>query len=99
MIAESAKTVKRLSLAERLIDGLAGENVRWQEGVVSLKDQLRTVVGDALLASAFVSYVGSLTASIFSAQIVSQWLENLQQMSIPLQTGFESVTVLSSPTD
>jgi dynein heavy chain len=98
MISESAKTVKRLSLAERLIDGLAGENVRWQEGVVSLKDQLRTVVGDALLASAFVSYVGALTIDL-RAQIVSQWLENLLQMNIPLQSGLDPVTVLSSPTD
>ena len=98
MIAESAKTVKRLSLAERLINGLAGENVRWQEGIISLKDRLRTVVGDALLASAYVSYVGALTVDL-RAQIVAQWLENLMEMNIPLQAGLDPITILSSPTD
>jgi len=48
----------QLDLANRLVNGLADEKVRWSENVVSFKDEVVTMIGDALIASAFVSYIG-----------------------------------------
>jgi dynein heavy chain len=48
----------QLDLANRLVNGLADENVRWSNNVVTFKEEVITMIGDALIASAFVSYIG-----------------------------------------
>lgn len=48
----------QLDLANRLVNGLADEKVRWSENVVTFKEEVVTMIGDALIASAFVSYIG-----------------------------------------
>ena len=60
--AEAASCRSRLELAERLVNGLASENVRWGNEIAALKRNEITLVGDVLLASAFVSYIGGFNA-------------------------------------
>lgn len=47
--AERCQT--KLTSAEKLVVGLAGENKRWNENVIFLKANIRSVIGDVLLAS------------------------------------------------
>jgi len=58
----------QLGLANRLTGGLADENKRWAENVLTLKDERLTMIGNALLASAFVSYIGPFNY-IFRARL------------------------------
>ena len=37
---------------------LGSEGARWKESIISLNSNLTILVGDVLLASAFVSYIG-----------------------------------------
>ncbi|KAF2980505.1 hypothetical protein EK904_000039, partial [Melospiza melodia maxima] len=60
---EADETSKVINLANRLVGGLASENVRWAESVEDLKEQEKTLCGDVLLVSAFVSYIGYFTKS------------------------------------
>jgi len=39
------------------VNGLAGENKRWGINVITLKKATELIVGDALYAAAFVSYI------------------------------------------
>jgi dynein heavy chain len=55
---EAQELMDQLDLANRLVNGLADENVRWTNNVVSFKEEVITMIGDALIASAFVSYIG-----------------------------------------
>jgi len=48
----------KMNLASRLVNGLAGENKRWGENVITLNEEIGLLVGDVLLASSFVSYIG-----------------------------------------
>ena len=57
-INEAARCARRLNLAQRLVKALGSENERWGLSIVSLNEQLKVVVGDVLMASAFVSYAG-----------------------------------------
>jgi len=50
-----------ISLANRLVGGLASENVRWAEAVEEFKKQETKLPGDVLLVTAFVSYFGYFT--------------------------------------
>lgn len=58
-IAEKGKT--KLELANRLTYALGSEKVRWGEGINRLKDEKELLVGDCLLAAAFISYIGPFT--------------------------------------
>lgn len=59
MEAEAAACLTRLSLAERLVGGLSSENERWGNEIEKLRNSATTLVGDCMLASGFVSYVGA----------------------------------------
>lgn len=62
VLAEAQECQLKLDLAERLVNGLADENTRWTESVLQLENSRITVIGDTMLASAFVSYVGAFTS-------------------------------------
>ena len=41
---------------------MADENKRWGENVVKLRDNTLSIIGDCLLASSFVSYIGAFNS-------------------------------------
>jgi len=48
----------QLDLANRLVNGLSEENARWKNNVIEFKSERVSMVGDALVSAAFVSYIG-----------------------------------------
>lgn len=59
---DANKLQLNLSLASRLVNGLADEKIRWSANVVNLKNEKLTMIGDALVSAAFVSYIGPFDA-------------------------------------
>ena len=58
-VEDEAQDLKdQLDLANRLVNGLADENTRWKNNVVTYKNEKITMIGDALVSAAFVSYIG-----------------------------------------
>ena len=56
------------------MSGLAGEKVRWTQTVRELDENFGYLVGDCLIAAAFVSYLGPFTSN-YRDEIVSHiWL-------------------------
>ena len=62
VVAQATECQLKLDLAERLVNGLADENKRWNESMNELESSKLTVIGDYLLAAAFVSYAGAFSA-------------------------------------
>ena len=62
---EADATNLTISLANRLVGGLASENVRWAESVKQFKIQETMLPGDVLLITAFISYFGYFTKDCF----------------------------------
>lgn len=58
VIAKAKKTTESLQLAHRLINALSNENARWVQELKDLKEKEKVLIGDVLLAAAFVSYAG-----------------------------------------
>jgi dynein heavy chain len=58
VIAEAEACMRKLGLAQRLMSALGSEGERWKNSVADLKRSMPILVGDALLAAAFVSYNG-----------------------------------------
>lgn len=62
--------------------GLASENVRWAEAVENFRKQERTLCGDVLLTTAFVSYLGYFTKH-YRLQLLDQtWRPYLNQLKV-----------------
>ena len=73
----------RLELANRLVNGLASEKVRWKKSVETLKDRNKTLVGDVLIIAAFISYSGSFSRN-YRAEMMKGWMDLIAEFSIPI---------------
>ena len=49
----------KLERADKLVSGLAGEFVRWQASIGTFEAMIERLVGDSLIAAAFLSYAGT----------------------------------------
>ena len=79
---EAESTARTIELANRLVGGLASENVRWAESVNNFKEQEKTLPGDVLLTTAFVSYVGCFTRRYRDNLMHNKWLPYLKQQKV-----------------
>ena len=52
-------TELKLERAERLINGLGGEKARWTSQIDELAHTYDHIVGDVLLSSAIIAYLGA----------------------------------------
>src|SRR3989338_9717733 len=77
------KTEDKLSLAHRLVNGLSDEKIRWAESIKDLREREKTLVGDVLLAAAFLSYVGPFTKKYRNMLIEEKWVVDLKERKIP----------------
>ncbi|XP_048221904.1 LOW QUALITY PROTEIN: dynein axonemal heavy chain 9 [Perognathus longimembris pacificus] len=81
---EAEVTAGTISLANRLVGGLASENVRWAEAVQNFKQQERTLCGDILLTTAFISYLGFFTKKYRQSLMDGTWRPYLNQLTLPI---------------
>uniref|UniRef100_A0A8C0VE51 Dynein axonemal heavy chain 17 n=1 Tax=Cyanistes caeruleus TaxID=156563 RepID=A0A8C0VE51_CYACU len=92
---EADETNKVINLANRLVGGLASENVRWAESVEQLREQEKTLCGDVLLVSAFVSYIG-----YFTKKYRAELMENPSlQVPIPITPDLDPLSLLTDSAD
>ncbi|KAM8946996.1 dynein axonemal heavy chain 9 [Pelodytes ibericus] len=95
---EAEATALTISLANRLVGGLASENVRWAEAVRNFKLQESTLCGDVLLITAFVSYLGYFTKKYRQDLMDRTWKPYLGQLKVPIPVT-ESLDPLTMLTD
>ncbi|XP_078526452.1 dynein axonemal heavy chain 2 isoform X1 [Lissotriton helveticus] len=89
----------KLDRAGKLVSGLAGEKERWEATVKGLEEALGYLVGDCLLASAFLSYLGPFLSS-YRDQIVSEiWEKELLEFTVPYSPHFSFAFFLAKPTN
>lgn len=94
---EADRTAKTIELANRLVGGLASENIRWADSVAKFKEQALTLPGDVLLITAFISYVGSFSKVYREDLIGNKLLEFLKQQKvpIPITEGLDPLSLLT----
>ncbi|XP_036766314.2 dynein axonemal heavy chain 17 [Manis pentadactyla] len=98
---EADATNRVISLANRLVGGLASENVRWAESVQNFKGQGVTLCGDVLLISAFVSYVGYFTKKYRNELMEKFWVPYINKLKvpIPITKGLDPLSLLTDDAD
>uniref|UniRef100_A0A8C4ZK88 Uncharacterized protein n=1 Tax=Gadus morhua TaxID=8049 RepID=A0A8C4ZK88_GADMO len=98
---EAESTERTITLANRLVGGLASENVRWAEAVESFRRQERTLCGDVLLITAFVSYLGYFTKRYRMQLMDSTWRPYLSELTVPIPVtaDLDPLTMLMDDAD
>ena len=94
--AEVARCEAQLDRAGKLIGGLGGEKIRWENTVASLTERLHNVVGDVVTSSGVVAYNGPFTPS-FRADLLEEWSAKMETLRVPHTPGADIQTTLADP--
>ncbi|KAI0387780.1 cytoplasmic dynein heavy chain, partial [Hypomontagnella monticulosa] len=74
--AEMSRVEFKVNRSVRLLDSLSSERTRWEDGSKSFETQISTLVGDVLVAAAFLAYSG-LYDQTFRKAMMEDWLHQL----------------------
>eukprot|EP00095_Tigriopus_kingsejongensis_P007513 maker-scaffold103_size370364-snap-gene-1.20 protein:Tk07513 transcript:maker-scaffold103_size370364-snap-gene-1.20-mRNA-1 annotation:"dynein beta ciliary-like" len=98
---EADETTKTIALANRLVNGLASEKIRWSESVQKFREQGKMLPGDVLIVASFISYLGCFTKQYRLELFERKWLPYLKKLpkQIPLSLGYVGANVLALLTD
>ncbi|ESO03023.1 hypothetical protein HELRODRAFT_80768, partial [Helobdella robusta] len=83
----------KMTTARALIDGLSGEKIRWTSASKTFESQIQKLVGDVLLATAFLSYAGPFNQE-YRKQLVNAWKKELIENNIPYTDDVDVITML-----
>ena len=95
--AEAAKCASKLDMANRLIAALGSESTRWANAIVELDASINQIIGDVLLASAFVSYVGPFNKKFRQKIIDEKFLPFFKTNNIPMSPAADPLLILTNP--
>ena len=93
--AFAAACTDRLSLANRLVGGLASENDRWGIEVQRLRQTETQLIGDVLLGSSFVSYVGAFNNAFRRKLWEELWIKDMTARGVPISEGADPLNMLT----
>jgi dynein heavy chain len=72
----------KLGRADKLLSGLGDEKTRWASAVEKLDRQINNVVGDVLIASSAIAYLGPFTSE-YRVSLTQEWIGKLSDFDIP----------------
>ena len=79
--SEMSRVKSKVDRSVKLLDSLSSERTRWEEGSKSFETQIGTIVGDVLMAAAFLAYSG-LYDQQFRKAMSDDWLGQLSLSGI-----------------
>ncbi|UJR33040.1 hypothetical protein I4U23_020499 [Adineta vaga] len=92
------ETAMFLDRATKLLDGVAEKRIIWDRTSKNLNENLNNLLGNSLLACAFLSYLGPFLSN-YRDDIVHQiWEEELIRSRIHFETDFNFINFMTTPT-
>ncbi|XP_026297252.1 dynein heavy chain 7, axonemal isoform X2 [Apis mellifera] len=86
----------KLKRAEDLIGGLGGEYTRWYETAIALGERYHRLMGDIIIASGVVAYLGPFTMP-FRIQQIILWVERCTNLDVICTSDFQLRDILGDP--
>jgi len=82
--------------AGRLLGGLGGEKIRWNETVKSLTQQEANLIGDVCIAAGAVAYLGPFTSE-YRISCTDGWRKALGDLNVAHTQGCTVLMVMADP--
>ncbi|CAL8343019.1 unnamed protein product [Lota lota] len=96
LLQEEAEIMeRRLIAADKLISGLGSENKRWSLDLVELKQRRVRLLGDCLVAAAFLSYEGAFSWDFRNEMVYQVWEKDVLERGIPFSQPFRVEVLLT----
>jgi dynein heavy chain len=83
-------------LANRLLTALGSENERWGGIIKDIQDEVDVIVGNVLMASAFISYIGPFSKTMRDELVQGKFLPFMKAEGIPMSAIANPVKLLTS---
>lgn len=94
--AKAFQCEAKLSLANRLVSALGAEGERWKQSIITVGEQLDVVLGDVLMASAFVSYIGPFNIQYRNLIMKQIFTKFFKDNKIPVSADPNPLNILTS---
>lgn len=96
--AEMNVVIRKVSRAESLLSSLNEEKDRWEITSKTFDAQMSTLIGDSLLAAAFLTYSGIFDHKL-RRHMMMKWCETLECNNISYRSDVDVTNYLSSPSE
>jgi len=94
--AKAEQFEKHLQAAAELINGLGDTRLRWQQEKSQIAGTKVRLVGDCLLAAAFLSYTGAFTYDYRKRMVYDDWYKDIVQRKIPITENLKVESLLAT---
>lgn len=94
--ATAAACERKKSLATRLVKALGAEGKRWEESITVTEQLINVVLGDVLMASAFVSYIGPFNIKYRNIIMKEKFAKFFKDNKIPVSEKSNPLTILTT---
>ncbi|XP_026189772.1 dynein heavy chain 3, axonemal [Cyclospora cayetanensis] len=87
---------KRLTVAEKIISAVGGEQARWTEKLGIIKNQMLCIAGDAALGAALIEFGGAFHPT-YRAKCLDIWKKELEKCGLKNTRGYSLEQAFASP--
>jgi len=98
-IRKKEESEAKVGLANRLTNGLATEKIRWAGQVNELTKLASLLIGNCLLASAFVGYISPFSSRLRKELWSESWTHEITETKIPITPAVDPLDVLCDESD
>jgi dynein heavy chain, axonemal len=94
-IADGASALERkMIMASQLINGLAGERIRWTEDSNNFSDMKRRLVGDCAVSCAFTCYCGPFNQEFRRYLTEEKFVDDCNRRGVPVTSGLDIISFM-----